>query len=113
MRLLCSGFLSIPVARKAHRVEKNIHVSSIKTENWKSDSWTAAGVQKIGEIVVDLRNANLNKFKRRWKFRQDNYIYNLQYELQIMFGKREGVLFVRAKNGNEVFGKAYIEYDTE
>lgn len=66
-----------------------------------------------------MRNANLNRFKKRWKFRQDSYIYNLQYELQIMFAQREGVLlregvlFVRAKNGNDIFGKAYIEYDTE
>ncbi|ORY07257.1 hypothetical protein BCR34DRAFT_603919 [Clohesyomyces aquaticus] len=70
-------------------------------------------VQKIGEVVVDLTHANLNKFKSRWKFREDHRIFNLEYELQIMLGQREGVLEVRAKNGNEMFGKAYIEYETE
>ena len=95
------------------------HPSKAARAHLLCDADNSAGVHKIGEIVVDLRNANLNRFKRRWKFRQDSYIYNLQYELQIMFAQREGVLlregvlFVRAKNGDEIFGKAYIEYENE
>lgn len=79
----------------------------------KQPCWPLLGVQKIGEIVVDLSNVSLNKFKKKWKFRQDKYIYNLQYEIQIMFGQREGVLTVKAKQGDEIVGQAYVEYDME
>ena len=68
------------------------------------------GVYKVGDIKVDLTNANMNKFKRRWMIRSDRHIYNLQYELQVMFGKREGVLMVKAKDGEQVVGTTQIEY---
>jgi len=30
-----------------------------------------------------------------------------------MFGQREGVLTVKAKQGDEIVGQAYVEYDME
>ncbi|KAH0562391.1 hypothetical protein GP486_002914 [Trichoglossum hirsutum] len=67
-------------------------------------------VQRVGTISVDLRRANLNKFKKKWKITQDRWVWELRYELQIMFGSREGVLAYRAKNGDDIVGTAQIEY---
>ncbi|KAI9866990.1 MAG: hypothetical protein M1813_000388 [Trichoglossum hirsutum] len=67
-------------------------------------------VQRVGMIKVDLQTANLNKFKKRWKITQDRWVWELRYEIQIMFGKREGILCFRAKNGNDVVGNTQIEY---
>jgi hypothetical protein len=52
----------------------------------------------------------MNKFKKKWKFTQDRWVWELRYELQIMFGTREGVLRFRAKNGDDIVGNTQIEY---
>jgi len=55
----------------------------------------------------------MNKFKKRWMLTQDKHIWNVQYELQILFGNREGILTVRAMDGRDVIGTTQIEYSMD
>ena len=77
---------------------------------WTGIAHQSTGVQRVGTISVDLRQANMNKFKKKWKITQDRWVWELRYELQIMFGSREGVLAYRAKNGDDIVGTTQIEY---
>ena len=43
----------------------------------------------------------------------DKHIWNVQYELQILFGNREGILTVRAMDGRDVIGTTQIEYSMD
>lgn len=67
-------------------------------------------VTRVGVIRVDLTHVSLSRFHRKWKVSQDRFIYQLQYDLQIMLGRSEGVLLVRAMNGEDVVGTAQIDY---
>jgi hypothetical protein len=55
----------------------------------------------------------MSQFQNRWLMRRDRRVYNIQYELQVKFGQREGVLVVQAKNGDNVIGETRIEYSSE
>jgi hypothetical protein len=74
---------------------------------------STVGVQKVGDIKVDLRGTDMSRFQNRWMMRKDKRVYNIQYELQVKFGQREGVLVVEAKHGKSVVGLAQIEYASE
>lgn len=71
------------------------------------------GVQRIGTITVDLRDVKLSTFKRKWKIMEDRWVYHIRYELQIMMGKREGILTFRAKNGDKIVGNVNISYNRD
>jgi hypothetical protein len=55
----------------------------------------------------------MSKFKNRWMLSKDKRVYNIQYELEVKFGQREGVLVVQAKNGDSIIGSTQIEYASE
>lgn len=70
-------------------------------------------IHQHSTIKVDLSQTNFSKFKSRWLITKDERIWNIQYELQILFGSKEGILTVRAMDGGEQVGVTYIEYAME
>ncbi|KAF2102746.1 actin-like ATPase domain-containing protein [Rhizodiscina lignyota] len=70
-------------------------------------------VHKVGTIKVDLTDKDLKRFKRKWKVTQDRWVWQLEYEIQILFGQREGTLCFRAKCGDNFIGSTQIEYARE
>lgn len=72
-----------------------------------------SGIHQHSTIKVDLSQTNFNKFKKKWLMTRDEHIWNIQYELQILFGSKEGILTVRAMDGSEQVGVTQIEYAME
>lgn len=70
---------------------------------------------EVGTIKVNLTEADLSRFKKKWKFRQDRFVWQLEYDLNIFPDGhgREGMLVFQAKSEGDVLGRTEIEFARE
>ncbi|KAL3478805.1 hypothetical protein BJX99DRAFT_223928 [Aspergillus californicus] len=67
-------------------------------------------VYKVGSIVTDFTGVDLAKFE--CKMKDGRKLYQLHYQLHVVFGAQEGVLKFRATSQGQTIGQASINFNT-
>lgn len=70
--------------------------------------WVVADVRKVGKIMANLENVDLSNFNHR--IRNGKTVYDVQFQIRVIFGAQEGILKFEAHSHGQLIGATSINF---
>lgn len=70
--------------------------------------WIFKDVRKVGEIMVNLENVDLSKLNHR--IRNGEIVYDVHYQISVIFGAQEGILKFEAHSHGQLIGATSLNF---
>jgi hypothetical protein len=72
---------------------------------------SAIGIEKVGDILVDLTSVNKSKMPKRREGILKRTVVNFEFGVIVEFGNRTGVLEVKSLVNGSVLGTTTLSFD--